>query len=88
MFFKGKKGIPRNSTFRLTQVGTDKLQEFNGDPSSQVLSALDSRGTSTVAEIAQTTGLKRGKVERLIPGLINGQYVQYVNSSSVLDEEL
>lgn len=75
-FGRGSKGLPRNATFRLTQEGREKLQEFSGDPKSQVLVALESRGTSDTDEISQSSGMPRGQVERIIMGLMSGGYVQ------------
>jgi hypothetical protein len=90
-FFFGKggkkgKGIPANATFRLTQEGREKLQEFSGDPKSQVLVALETRGTSDIDEISQASGLNRGQVERLVPSMIRGGYIQYVGAQSGDDE--
>lgn len=80
--FKGGKVIPRNATFRLTQEGREKLQEFSGDPKSRILVALETQGTSDIDEISQSSGLSRGQVERYIPALIRGTYIQYVSSAS------
>ena len=77
----GSKNIPANATFRLTQDGREKLQEFGGDPKSRVLVALETRGTSDIDEISQASGLSRGQVERLVPTLVRGGYVQYVSAS-------
>ncbi len=86
-FFRGKaKSIPPNATFRLTQEGRAKLQEFGGDPKSLILTALETRGTSDIEEISQASGVDRGKVERLIPQMVRGGYVQYISSVSG-DEE-
>lgn len=75
--------IPTNASFRLTQEGREKLQEFAGDPKSRVLVALETRGTSDIDEISQASGLSRGQVERLVPTLVRGGYVQYISSSMV-----
>ncbi len=85
--FGNKKGknIPPNATFRLTQEGREKLQEFSGDSKSQILVALETRGTSDIEEISQASGLSRGQVERLVPTLVRGRYVQYVSASSEED---
>lgn len=82
-FFFGRKtkNIPPNATFRLTQEGREKLQEFGGDPKSRVLVALETRGTSDIDEISQASGLSRGQIERLVPALIRGGYVQYVSTA-------
>lgn len=77
------RGIPRGATFRLTQEGREKLQEFSGDPKSQILTALETHGTSDVEEIANSSGLNRGTVERMVPRLIRGGYVQYVSAQQL-----
>jgi predicted ArsR family transcriptional regulator len=82
LFFNRKsKAIPANATFRLTQEGRKKVQEFTGDPKSVILTALETSGTSDIDEIANNSGLSRGKVERYIPVLVTGQYIQYVTRS-------
>jgi len=82
-FGRGRRsGVPRNATFRLTQEGRDKLQKFNGDPQSQVLMALETNGTSSVDELADATGLGRGRIERLIPQMAQAGYVSYVGANS------
>lgn len=78
----GGKRIPPNATFRLTQEGREKLQEFGGDPKSRILCALETRGTSDLDEIANASGMKRGELERYIPALVRGGYIQYVNAQS------
>ena len=86
LFRKGKN-IPPNATFRITQVGQEKLQDFSGDPRSRILVALESGGTIDVSEISAKSGVSRGKVERMIPVLIHGGYVSYVSASSLADGE-
>ncbi len=82
-FNRGKgKGIPPNATFRLTQEGREKLQEFGGDPKSRILTALETQGTSDITEISQTSGINKGKVEKLVPAMIRGGYIQYVSAVS------
>lgn len=82
-FNRGKgKGIPPNATFRLTQEGREKLQEFSGDSRSRILTALETQGTSDVDEISQASGMSRGQVEKLVPKMIRGGYVQYVSAVS------
>lgn len=78
---KGSKAIPSTATFRLTEQGRDKLQEFSGDPKSRILIALETRGTSDVAEISQASGLSKGQVERMIPSMVRGGYIQYVSAA-------
>jgi len=85
-FNRGKKRIPVNATFQLTQGGRDKLQEFSGDATSQILMALETRGTLDIDEISQNSGLSKSKVERLIPILAQKQYVQYIGATTAVGE--
>ena len=87
LFGRGKS-IPRNATFQVTQLGREKLSEYSGDPKSQVLMALATDGTQTVTEIAQKSGLSRGKVERLIPSLAQGGFVQLLSRSDMDPEDM
>ena len=86
-FGRGGKGIPKNATFRITQEGTAKLQEFVGDAKSQILTALETRGSCNAREISETSGLSTGKVERNIPSLMQGGYIQYISPSMASAEE-
>jgi DNA-binding MarR family transcriptional regulator len=78
--------VPPNATFRLTQEGREKLTDFGGDPKSRILSALEQHGTSSITEISRTSGLSRGAVERMVPSMIHGGYIQYVNVQALQDE--
>ena len=80
LFGRKTKRIPPNATFRLTQEGREKSQEFGGDPKSRILVSLETRGTSDIDEISQASGVSKGQVERLIPGMIRGGYIQYVSA--------
>lgn len=87
-FGRNKSGnIPPNATFRLTQEGRDKVQEFSGDPKSKILVALETRGSSDIDEMSQASGMSRGQVERLIPVLVRGGYIQYISASIMADTE-
>jgi len=66
----------------LTQVGRKKVQEFSGDPKSRVMVALETGGTADIDEISRSSGLRRGTVERMIPSLIRGGYIQYVRGDT------
>ena len=81
-FDRRNKSFPPNATFTLTQRGRDKVQEFGGDPKSLILTVLETRGTSDIDEIAQASGLSKGQVERLIPALTRGGYIQYITAAS------
>ncbi len=78
----GGSRIPANATFRLTQEGREKLQEFKGDAPSQILVTLETRGTSDADEISAASGLRKGEVDRHLLKLIKGGYVQYVSAHS------
>ncbi len=81
--FFGRKGknIPPNATFRLTQEGREKVQEFGSDPKSRILVALETRGSSDIDEISNASGVKRGQVEKLIPAMLRGGYIQYISAA-------
>jgi len=81
LFGKKGKGIPQNATFRLTETGREKLQQFTGDAKSQILVALETNGTSDVEELAHAANMSKGQVERMLPALVKGGYVQYVSAS-------
>jgi len=85
-FGRKANSIPRNAVFRLTQEGRDKAQEFTGDPKSQILICLETRGTCDMDEIAQGSSLSRGQVERCIPSLVKHGYIQYLSSGSTSEE--
>ena len=84
--FSRGKNIPQNASFRLTQEGREKLQNFRGDAKSRVLVALETEGTSGVSEIASSAGLSKGKVEALVPSLIRGGYIQYISGAGGNEE--
>ncbi len=76
-FHKSKVGLPKNATFRLTQEGREKLQTYAGTPQARILVALETQGASAdVDEIAGSSGLSKGQVERNIIVLIQKGYVQ------------
>ena len=82
---RNKPSIPPNATFSLTQGGREKLQDFTGDPKSRILFALETRGTSDIDEISRQSGLARGQVERMIPSMIRGGYIQYASSFNTIE---
>ena len=88
-FGRRNKRFPPNATFTLTQKGRDKVQEFGGDPKSLVLTALETRGSSDMDEIAQASGVSKGQIERLVPGMVRGGYIQFISSDmgSSVEEE-
>lgn len=78
---KRSRSVPASATFRLTEQGRDKLQEFAGSPKDKILIALETRGTSDMDEISQASGLSKGQVERMIPAMVRGGYIQYVSAA-------
>lgn len=85
MFFhRGGINISRHSTFMITESGRDRLQEATGDMQSQVLLALESGGSQNIDEISNRTGIPRGKVERIIPSLVQSGRVQ-ISSANRMD---
>jgi len=80
-FRKKQKTLPANATFRLTQEGREKLQNYSGDSKSQVFMALETQGTLDTGEIANYSGLSKGQVERLMPQLVRSGYVQIVSAA-------
>jgi len=83
LFGRNRKGsIPPGATFRITEQGREKLQEFGGDPKSRILMAAETGGTSDIDELSRASGVSKGQVERLLPQLVRGGYVQYVGRQS------
>ena len=84
-FFFGRKTkhIPKNATWRLTQEGRDKLQEFSGDEKSQILVALETGGSLDAEEISRSSGLSRGQVERFALILARKGQIQLVSSATM-----
>lgn len=73
--------IPRHATFSLTELGKSKAEDYTGDARTRVLMALEQDGASTAEEISRTSKIRKGKVERMIPSLIRGGYIQPIRSS-------
>ncbi len=75
-----KSVLPKNSTYRLTQEGREKLQSYTGTPQARILAALETCGTSDRDEIANASGMSRGSVERNVIALLQKGYIQRVGS--------
>lgn len=83
-FFFGRnkgRGIPKNATFRLTQLGEEKLGDGQSDIKGRVLLTLQVGGSQTIDEIASRGGMSRGSVEKAVFSLAQNQYVQPLSSS-------
>ena len=80
-----KKGahIPRDTAVMITEHGKDALGDFGGDTKGRILLALETRGSSDVQKISETSGLSIGQIERAIPSLIRSGYVRFVTSGGV-----
>ena len=74
--------ISANETFRLTQEGQERLMSFAGSQQDRVLCALETCGTSDRDEIARTSGLSKGQVNRLLVVLCQKGYIQRVGQGS------
>ena len=83
---KDRSKINRYSSFRLTQEGREKVQEFGGDPKCRVLIALETRGTANLEEIATSSGVSKGQVERILPALVRGGFIQNVSATASSEE--
>ena len=83
----GSKGgaIPSNASFAITQMGSEKLQEFNGDDKQMVLMALETNGSMSLQEIAQRTTMTKSRAERVIAKLAQGGYVRLATGSGSMD---
>ena len=68
--------ISRHTTFVLTSSGRDRLEDFRGSNKDQILVSLETKGSSTIDDIAQATGIPRGQIESILPGLMKGGFVQ------------
>ena len=79
----GKAILPKNSTYRLTQEGREKLQSYAGTPQARILAALETCGTSDRDEIANSAGMSRGQVERNVLVLLQKGYVQRVGGAGM-----
>lgn len=86
-FGSKKKSFPANASFRITQSGTDKVQDYAGDNRSRILATLQSRGTSDIEEISMACGMSRGQVEKTMPALLNSGYVQLAGSYGSSSED-
>ena len=75
-FFFNRNKPARNASFRLTEQGREKLLEFSGDAKSQILVALETRGSSDITEICHATGLSRGQVEKFTSQLSGNGFIQ------------
>jgi len=73
-----KSSIPPGATFRITEQGREKLQEFGSDPKHRILMAFETGGTSDIEQVSRASNESKGRVERLIPQLVRGGYIQYV----------
>lgn len=84
---RGDHHLDKNTSFRITQEGKEKLLQYGGDPKSRLLQGLESGGSGSISDIAQISGLSRGLVERLLPSLVRGGYVQPITSAVMEDSD-
>ena len=57
----------KNSLFRLTETGREKLQTFSGDTNSRILVALETEGSLNLDELSKQAHIPNDKLERLLP---------------------
>ena len=74
--WQNRNQIPQSATFTLTELGRSRAEEYTGDNRSRILMALDANGASNAEEIARASRVSKGAVERAIPSLIQGGYIQ------------
>ena len=79
----GSGVLPKNSTYRLTQEGREKLQSYTGTPQARILAALETCGTSDRDEIANAAGMSRGTVEKNVLALLQKGYIQRVGGGGM-----
>lgn len=79
-----KKGrvVPPYATFAITQRGEEKIQDLTGDTRHRILVALQTNGSSTLEEISRSSGISRGRTEKMLPIMVQQRLIQYVSSSS------
>lgn len=78
--------INKNTAFRITEQGREKLQSFDGRDLYMLLSALETGGSKNIDELAREANIPRGKVERLLPSLLRGGYVQNALTTGMREE--
>ena len=70
--------IPRSATFVLTELGRAKAENFTGDDRTRICMTLDQNGASNLEEISRISKINKGKIERMIPTLVKGGFIQSV----------
>ena len=79
--FQEGNHIPKSATFVLTELGKSKAENFTGDTRTRVLMAIDQNGASNIEEISRIAKVGKGKIEKMIPSLIRGGYLQPVRGA-------
>ena len=83
--FGYKNNIPKSATFTLTELGRSKAENFTGDERTRILMALEQNGASNTEEISRIAKIGKGKIERMIPTLVKGGYIQPIRGSDSVD---
>ena len=60
----------KNSLFRLTETGREKLQTFSGNTDSRILVVLETDGSLNLDEISSRANVSKGKLENLLPLMV------------------
>lgn len=75
MGFMNRSRIDYRGSFRLTQEGREKVQEFSGDPASRVLMALECHNTSmSIDELSRELRIPVGQLEPILARLTKSGY--------------
>ena len=77
MFFRRRLSVDAGTTIVLTPLGKEKVEKYEGEgPKFRVLTVLSEEGPSSVAEIAEKSGIGTGKVKHFIEKLTKGGFVR------------
>ena len=90
MFDRNRPVIGRNTTFRLSEIGRERLSNLynSGNQSDRVLAAMECLGSAANAdEISRSAHMSRGQVELLLSGLLKGGMVNNASSGSSMMSE-
>ena len=64
--FQKQMNVSAHTTFALTPLGRVKAEEFNNDPRTRVLIALEENGPSNISDISKETQISKRKLERVL----------------------
>lgn len=73
--FRRPLPFDRYDTFRITEQGREKVQDYRGRPADRILVALESEGGMDIKDLSSNSGISVGHLEHLLPALIRGGYI-------------